>query len=158
MVFHAAAGGFYAVYYHHHGSLAREGGGTIVSEVVGVDCLTEMGFFVFGIEIAGEGGAVVGADKLLHLAGQVVLLGQVETVGYVADDDGGTLAVIELVVRIEAAVLVLGEEEGGTDFADVVVEGSHLGQDGVAATLVDEVFADIRHLDGMLEGARGVAR
>ena len=73
------------------------------------------------------------------------------------DDDGGTFAVVEFVVGVEPAVLVFGEVERCFDFADVVVKSTYFGEEGVASNLVDEVFADVGYLHGMLEGSRSVA-
>ena len=154
----ALAGGFDAVDYHHYGCLGGEGCGACISESRGVNLLGGMGLFLLGIEVAGIGGAVMGADEVDDDAGQMVLACEVDAVGDVLRDDAGALFVVELVVWVEVAALVLGEVERGTHLADVVIEGSDACEERVAANLTHDVLADVGDLHRMLESARCVAR
>ena len=88
----------------------------------------------------------MGADKVLHGGGQVVLLGQLQTGAHMLYDDGGAFRVLQLVVGVEIAVLVLCKVERGFNLAYIVIQGTHFGQQGVAANLVNQVLAYIGHL------------
>ena len=85
-----------------------------------------MGVLILYIEVFGQPLTVVGGDEVLDDARQVVFVGKFQSLGDVADDDGGTLLLGEFVVRIEAS-LILGEERRIGHLSDVVIErtGTH---------------------------------
>ncbi|MPN49233.1 hypothetical protein SDC9_196848 [bioreactor metagenome] len=67
---------------------------------------------------------MVGGDEVFNDFGQVVFLSQLNAIGYVADYNLCTLFVTEFFVRVDAARLVLGKENGVLHLSDIVVEGS----------------------------------
>ncbi len=154
----ALAGRLDGVDHHDHGRFAREGGGAEVAEIGYFDFLARMVQFGLGVEVAGDGGSVVGADEVGHFGRKVVFLGEGDAVANMLGDDAGGVLVVEILVGVEAVVLVFGEIERRHDFADVVVERAHFGQQRVAADFVDDVLADVGHLHAVLEGAGRLLR
>ena len=76
------------------------------------------------IEILGLTLSVVGRDEVLDDIGQVVLVGQLQSFGHVADNHLCTVYTRELFVRIDAARLVLGEIDGILCLTYIVIECS----------------------------------
>ena len=79
VVFETLAGGFDAVDNHDDGSFAGVGGGARVLEVGDVEGLVGMLVDLLGVEVAGDGSAVVCADEVLNRRREVVFFCQLET-------------------------------------------------------------------------------
>ena len=75
---------------------------------------------LFDIEVLGLALSMVGLDEVLDLLRQVILVGQLDAFGDMADEHLGTVNIGEAVVRIDAN-LVLREIGGIHDLTDVVV-------------------------------------
>ena len=97
----ASAGGFYRVDNHHNGGFSRIGSGTQITIVGDVDFFVGMMKLCLSVEIAGNGGAVMGAYEVDHLGREVELLGKADAITHMLHNDAGTLLVIEVVVRSE---------------------------------------------------------
>lgn len=95
----------------------------------------------------------MGGDEILDDARKSHLFCHLQTLGYVADDDLGTLQVAQLVVWIHAR-LVLREEHWVGHLSDVVIECARTYQQTVGTDAVGNLCCQVTHRDGMLEGAR----
>ena len=91
--------------------------------------------------------------EVLHRLGQLVFVGQLQSVGHVADDDLCALLQWEAVVRVHPR-LVLGEEHRVLQFADVVIQGARTHQLALGHQVVGHLGSQIGHLHAVLEGAR----
>ncbi len=96
---------------------------------------------------------MVGEDEVDDDLRQVVLLRNLHTIGDVADDDLCALLLGEVIVRVDAALLVLGEECGVLHLTDVVVERTRTHECSPGADAVGNLRSEVTHGDGMLEGA-----
>ena len=67
---------------------------------------------------------MVSGDEILDYFGEIVLLGQLQPVRHMADDDLGTLLIAQILVRIDSTRLVLGEEHRILHLADVMIQRS----------------------------------
>ncbi len=150
----AARCGFHGVGHHQYGLLLGEG----VRAGIGED--GRVGFFAGVLVLPGDvevfrhATAVVGGDEILDDFGEVVLLGQLQAVGHVADDHLRALLVGQVLVRVDAARLVFGEKHGLLHLADVMVEGAGTHQLGIGADGIGCRRRQVGHLHGVLEGAR----
>ncbi len=82
---------------------------------------------------------MVSGDEVLDHFGQLYLLGQLQSVGHMADDDLGALFIAQILVRVDSARLVFGEEHRILHFADVMIQRSGtyqlaFGSDALAAS------------------------
>lgn len=77
---------------------------------------------------------MVGAYEVAYDLGQVVLVGQFETLGDVADDDLCRTLLGKLVVGVDTG-LVLGKEGGVEHFAYVVIQGTGTHELGLSTYL-----------------------
>ena len=96
---------------------------------------------------------MVGGDEVADDLRQVILVGQLQTLGDVADEHLGTLDVGLALVGIHAR-LVLGEVDGVLGLADVVIECARAYQLTLGVDLVGNLGGQVAHLNGVLEGAR----
>mgnify|MGYP006956034211 CR=1 FL=1 len=142
------------VCHHEDGLLTSERVRTRILEERLVDLLVGMRIAIMYVEVLGDARAVVRGDEVLDDAWQVHLLGYLETFRHMADDDLRTLQVGELVVGVDAS-LVLGEEHGVGHLADVVIQGSRTHQETVGVDAVGYLCGKVSHRDGVLEGAWG---
>lgn len=149
-----ARGRLHGVGHHQDGLLLGEGVGARVGEEQLVDLFVGVLVLVFHEEELGLALSVVGGDELADDGGQVVLVGQFQTFGDVADNHLRTLDAVETLVRIDAARLVLGEVDGVLNLAYVVVEGARAHQLALGANLACYLGRQVAHLDRVLEGAR----
>ena len=150
----AARGGFHRVGHHQDGLLLGEGIRAGIGEQSLVGFLAGMFVLPRDVEVLGLPLAVVGGDEVLDDLGQVVLLGQLHAAGDVADDHLGALFVGQVLVRIDATPLVLGEEHGVLHLADVVVEGAGTHQLALGPDAIGRLGCQVGHLHGVLEGTR----
>ena len=97
---------------------------------------------------------MVGTDEIFDYLRKLVLLGQFDTIGDVADNHLCTLFIAEALVWVHAC-LILGKECRVYHFADVVVQSTCTYKLTVCAYLVGRFCCEIGHLQRMLESARG---
>ena len=90
--------GLYGVGHHEYGLLLGEGVGAGVGEEEVIDGLVGMRVLVVDVEVLGLALPVVRGYEVAYLPGQVVLVGQLLSLGDVADDDLRALDVGETVV------------------------------------------------------------
>ena len=126
----------------------------MVGEVGGIDLLVRMLTFFHDVEILCAARTVVGTDELDDLLGQTGLLGHLDAVEHMGDDDLGALHIRDIVVRVITPMLVLGEIHRVLHLSDIVIQSTRTGQQVVASNGIKHLIAQISHLDGMLEGAR----
>ena len=140
---------------HHEDSLLT---GERIRSCIGKDrfinLLLRMLVLVRDIEILGLTQSVVGHNEILDLCGQVILIRQLQTFGYVIDDNLGSLLSIHLVQRVHAC-LVLCVEGGILDLTDVVIESTCPDKLCLCIDLVGDGCCEVAHHDGVLEGAGG---
>ena len=129
----AAGGGLYRVADHQHGGLLGERRRTVVSEIGGIDLLIGMLTFFHNVEILSTSCAVVGTDELDDLLRQTSLLGHLDAIEHMGDDDLGALHIRDVVMRVVASVLVLSEIHRVLHLSDVVIQGTGTGQQVVAS-------------------------
>ena len=149
---------FHGVRHHQDGLFLGERVGAGVGEQFFVGLLAGVFVFPRDVEVFRLAAAVVGGDELLDDLGQVVLLRQFQPVRHVADDHLCALLVVEVLVRVDAARLVLGEEYRILHLADVVVQGARTHQLAFGADTVGCFGGKVRHLHGVLERARNCLR
>ena len=106
------------------------------------------------IEILGLAQSVMGHNEILDLCGQVILIRQLQTFGYVIDDNLGSCLSIHLVQRVHAS-LVLCVEGRILDLTDVVIESTCPDKLRLCIDLVGDGCCEVTHHDGVLEGAGG---
>ncbi len=95
-----------------------------------------VGLLGLGVEIADEGVAVVLFDHLPQGPGQLELAGELDAFLDVVLDDERAHRGRQVLVHVEFPGPVLDEVLGHLRLADVVVEGSGLGQLGIEAQLL----------------------
>ena len=96
-------------------------------------------------------------DEVAHDGWQLVLVGQAESVLHMLDDYLCATLVGQALVGI-LAVLVLGEEDGILQLADVVIERSCADELCLAPYFVGHVGCQVRHLHAVVESAVGLLR
>ena len=96
---------------------------------------------------------MVSGDEILDYFGEIVLLGQLQPVRHMADDDLGTLLIAQILVRIDSTRLVLGEEHRILHLADVMIQCSGTYQLAFGSDTVGCFRRKVGNLHGMLEGA-----
>ena len=96
---------------------------------------------------------MVSGDEILDYFGEIVLLGQLQPVRHMADDDLGTLLIAQILVRIDSTRLVLGEEHRILHLADVMIQRSGTYQLAFGSDAVGRFCRKVGNLHGMLEGA-----
>ena len=93
---------------------------------------------------------------LYHL-GQAGLVGKLQAVGHMVDHDGGTALGRQGVVGVDT-VLVLGEEGGVGEFADVMIKRSGTHKLHIGADTGCGVAGEVANGYGVLECARTFIR
>ena len=109
---------------------------------------------IINIEELRDSCAMMRGNEVLDDAWDVGFLGEFQSFRHMADDDLGTLQVGELVVWVDAS-LVLREEDWVHHLADVMIQGSCTYQETVGMDAVGYLCRQVAHRDGVLEGAWG---
>ena len=149
----AARGSFHSIGHHQDSLLLGEGVWSGIGEDGRVGLLAGVFVLPGDVEVFRHAATVVGGNEVLDDLGQVVFFGQFQAVGHVADDYLRALFVRQVLVGIDAARLILGEEHRLLHLADIVVEGTGSHQLGVAADSIGCRRRQVGHLHGVLEGA-----
>ena len=147
-----ARGGLHGIGHHQDGLLAGKGVRPRVGEQQFVNVLVGVLVLVFHVEILGLALSVVGGNEVAYDVGQVVLVGQLQSVGDVTDDDLCAVNVRQVLVRIKAR-LVLGEVDGVLYLSYVVIQGTGTHQLRLGTNLVGYLGSQVAHLYGVLERA-----
>ena len=138
---------------HHQARLfTGKGVGTGIGEQQVIDRFIRMFIMIMYIEILGLALAVMGRDEITNDLGQIILVSHSQTFRDVTDDNLRTVDVAQRLVGIDAR-LVLGEVDGVRQFSNVMIQGTGTDQLGFGANLVGDLTCQIRHLDGVVEGA-----
>src|SRR6202035_1492489 len=106
------------------------------------------------VEVLDQPGPMVLLDGVADRLRQVVLAGELDALLDVVDEDEGAHRGEELVVAVLPRALVLDEVLRAEDLADVVVEPAGVSENGVGADPLATLLGEVRHHQGVLEGAR----
>ena len=112
-----------------------------------------MRLLLVDVEVVSAARAMVGADEVNDALRHMRLVRHFDAIGHMRDDDFSTFIVSKVIVRTIRSMLVLGEIHRVVDLTDVVIQGTRTGQHRIAANLEQHLFAEVGHLDGVLEGA-----
>ena len=145
--FEAPRTGLYGIAHHQYRLLTCEGIGAGIVEGIGRR-LPLVAVLPANVEILGAPLAVVRADEVADHGRQVVLVGQLQAFGDVADDDARAAFLVKTVVRVHAA-LVLSEEGGVAHLANVVVERAGTHELRLCPDFVGHLCREVCHLQGM---------
>ena len=149
-----ARGSLDGVGHHQTGLFACERVRTGIGEQQVVDGLVGVLVMIADIEELGLAQSVVCRDKVADDLWQVVLVGYLQSLGDVADDDLRTLNVRQHLMWVDAR-LVFCEVDGVRQLADIVIERSCTYQLGLSSNLVGYLTSQVSHLDGVVERAGG---
>ena len=150
---HALKGGLNGIGHHHNGAFSclrlGEGIGIILCPGFGIQ------FLGFMIKIFDNAVAVVFGNDVYHVFGQTVFLGHFNAVLHVGNDNQRGEGRRNLIVGVDALILIFRKIGRSFQLADIVIIGSYPHQKGIGANGIGGGLGQVGYEDAMVVSPRG---
>ena len=155
-VCHRTACGFDNVGKHENCSFHALRARALIAEIFFLNFFTSFlsEFFCLVVEVLDERCAVVFLNARCDEFRNLVFIGEQDTLRDVARQDFYGLVRIEVVVRVYALLLVLGEVFRAHGLAQIMVKRHDADEERVGANGFGDAFGKVRNLDAVVERAR----
>ena len=148
-----ARGSLHRIAHHKDSLLACERVRTRIAERLRVHLLIRMRILVFHVEIHRQALTMMSGDEVADDPRQVIFLSHLQSFSNMTDDDGGTLLLRQLVVRVHTG-LVLREESRISHLSYVVIQCAGTHQLPFGSNLIGHLRGEVSNHDTVLECSR----